>query len=288
MASYAPYSAYGPEYLLKQLQEKGTTAWLPEKETTKHIQALQELGYTGISRKKISPTKYILTGTPTKIATAGTTEEGAVGSKEFTPPGVESITGEGIPGGIGETLRYLAPKFEEEETGREERYKAGLGDLAQMAGLFGPGYGAGLEHTALTGAKQSLIGRGLGGTTRPMAVSGGLKAHFEDLRRGKLAEALTRMAEYRRTFPESTATANVLAALATGGYGQLSAAQQMELGKQQQRTGESMLSSLLGGIAGGAGSGIGQAIGDVAGGFVSNIFSGGLSSIVAPVFDLFS
>jgi hypothetical protein len=80
----------------------------------------------------------------------------------------------------------------------KRRYESGLADIGQIAGLFGPEYTAGMEHAALTGAKQSLIGRGLGGTTRPMTAGAGIKAHFEGLRRGKLAEALTRMAAYKQ------------------------------------------------------------------------------------------
>jgi hypothetical protein len=81
----------------------------------------------------------------------------------------------------------------------QKRYESGLADIAKVTELFGPEYTAGMEHMAMTGARQSMIGRGLGGTTRPMAVSAGMKAQFESLRRGKMAEALTRMAEYKRT-----------------------------------------------------------------------------------------
>jgi len=139
---------------------------------------------------------------------------------------------------IGEgTLSSLLKQFYEDYRGteqrREERYGAGLAELGEMTGLFGPGYGAGMEKAAMAGAQQTLIGRGLGGTTRPMAVGAGMKAQFEDLRRGRLAEALARTAEYRRTFPEGTATAGVLSHLATGGFGAGLSAERLDLAQQQ-------------------------------------------------------
>jgi len=51
-------------------------------------------------------------------------------------------------------------------TEEQRRYKAGLAELTEAAGLFGPEYTAGMEREALTGARAGLIGRGLGGTTR--------------------------------------------------------------------------------------------------------------------------
>ncbi|NIT61563.1 MAG: hypothetical protein GWN67_20485 [Phycisphaerae bacterium] len=135
-----------------------------------------------------------------------------------------------------ETMSSLFQRLYEDyakgEKERTQRYESGLGDLAQMTGLFGPGYGAGMEKEAIAGATQSLIGRGLGGTTRPGAVSGGLKARFEDMRRGRLAGALSRVAEYKRTAPESTATAGVLSHLATGGFGAGLSAEKLDLAQQ--------------------------------------------------------
>ena len=110
----------------------------------------------------------------------------------------------------------LAEDYEESRKEQQTRYKQGLTELAQITGLFGPEYGAGMEKAALAGARQSMIGRGLGGTTRPMAVGAGMKAGFEDLRRGKLATALQQMAEYRRTSPQIYPTAGVLANLSLG------------------------------------------------------------------------
>jgi len=133
---------------------------------------------------------------------------------------------------IANLLRRFYEDYTKTEGQREQRYASGLSDLAQVTGLYGPGYGAGMEKAALAGANQSLISRGLGGTTRPQAVSAGLKAEFEDLRRGKIAEALTRTAEYKRMFPESTATAGILSHLATGGFGAGLSAKQLDLAQQ--------------------------------------------------------
>ena len=57
----------------------------------------------------------------------------------------------------------LKADYEEAQAEQEKRYKQGLVDLAKVTGLYGPDYGAGMEQAALAGAKQSLIGRGLGG-----------------------------------------------------------------------------------------------------------------------------
>jgi len=137
---------------------------------------------------------------------------------------------------LSSLLQQLYQDYRGIETERKERYGAGLSELAEVAGLFGPEYGAGMEREAMAGAQQTLIGRGLGGTTRPMAVGAGMKARFEDLRRGKLAEALSQMAGYRKTFPEGTATAGILSHLATGGFGGGLEAARLDLAQQTALT----------------------------------------------------
>jgi len=117
---------------------------------------------------------------------------------------------------LGNLFNELAKDYEAAQKEQQTRYTAGLSELTEAAGLFGPEYGAGMEQAALAGAKQSLIGRGLGGTTRPMAVGAGMKAQFEDLRRGKLATALQQLAEYRKTSPQIYPAAGVLSNLALG------------------------------------------------------------------------
>jgi len=121
--------------------------------------------------------------------------------------------------GVAGLTELFRKQFTESRAENREQRGLGLAELAEVAGLFGPDYGAGIEHAAMAGAEQSLIGRGLGGTTRPMAVGAGMKAQFEDLRRGRLAEALSRMAEYRRTFSDIYPTPGTIASLALGARG---------------------------------------------------------------------
>ena len=82
------------------------------------------------------------------------------------------------------------------EIERQQRYQEGLRPLQQAVNLFGPGYMRGVEKTALANANAELISRGLGSTTRPVAMSVGMKGQFEDIRRGKLADALSRLSQY--------------------------------------------------------------------------------------------
>jgi len=113
----------------------------------------------------------------------------------------------------GRTIGGLLEKL---YTEREEKYPLGLRPLEKAAGLYGPGYMAGQERLALTGAKEALGARGLGGTTRPQAVSAGMKTGFEDVRRAGLSEALARISGY---IGGTAPTAGTLAHLATGGFG---------------------------------------------------------------------
>ncbi len=101
---------------------------------------------------------------------------------------------------------------------RKQRYEAGLGELRKVADMYGPDYLKGQERTALAGMEQSMVGRGLGGTTRPGAVGAGMKAGFEGQRIEARAGAGRNIAEYMANFPG----AQTEAYLATGGFsGQL-------------------------------------------------------------------
>lgn len=91
------------------------------------------------------------------------------------------------------TLGGLTQSLQQE---RQQKYTSGLSNLSEVLKLFGPGYGKGMERTALAGVEEDLISRGLGSTTRPVAMSVGMKSEFEDMRRSRLAEALAMMAEY--------------------------------------------------------------------------------------------
>lgn len=121
------------------------------------------------------------------------------------------------------TMATLLERLYAGWTGAKERhlgrFKTGLSKLQEVAGLYGPGYMAGQERLALTGAKSALAARGLGGTTRPQAVSAGMKAGFEDVRRAGRAGAMTNIADYMAGFKELEADPGTLAYLATGGFG---------------------------------------------------------------------
>lgn len=121
-------------------------------------------------------------------------------------------------GTISSLLKTMYEDWYQSKIRHRERFKAGLGELEEVKGLYGPGYMAGQERTALAGATQAFAGRGLGGTTRPTAVSAGMKAQFEDVRRQGRAGAMTNIANYMAGFKEEEATPGVLAHLATGGF----------------------------------------------------------------------
>jgi hypothetical protein len=113
--------------------------------------------------------------------------------------------------GAGTIESLFTQLYKDYVSGREK----GLRPLERMAGLYGPGYMAGQERLALTGAKEALGARGLGGTTRPQAVSAGMKTGFEDVRRQGLADALARISAYHAG---TTPTAGELSHLVTGGF----------------------------------------------------------------------
>ena len=196
--------------------------------------------------------------------------------KPKKPKPVKSVLSSEIP----KLYELLKSHFEQAETERKQKYTQGLGDLARVTELFGPGYGAGMKKAALAGMEQGMVGRGLGGTTRPAAVGAGMSAQFEDLRRDKMADALTRVAEYRRVSPQSTVTAGTLAGLSgVSGYGPMA-------GGEQPSLMQGFASSLLGGagaalggsIAGPAGAVVG---GSIAGG-ITNWFGGG-NQVASPL-----
>ena len=87
----------------------------------------------------------------------------------------------------------MAERFERE---RATRFQQGLQPLQQVVDLFGPSYMRGVERKALANVDAGLVSRGLGSTTRPVAMSVGMKGQFEDIRRGRLADALAMMSRY--------------------------------------------------------------------------------------------
>lgn len=152
---------------------------------------------------------------------------GSGGRLEATGASVKSsgTTGASVksPGTIGtSTMADLLSIFLEDYLGarrkREERYEAGLGELRRVAGMYGPGYMAGQETAAIRGAEQQLIGRGLGGTTRPFATAAGTKARFRDVRQQARAGAMTNIANYMAGFQDIYPDPGTMAHLATGGF----------------------------------------------------------------------
>lgn len=121
-------------------------------------------------------------------------------------------------GTISSLLKSLYEDWYAAKGRHRERYKKGLGVLEETAELYGGGYMAGQERTALAGATQAFAGRGLGGTTRPVAASAGMKAGFEDVRRQARAGTMTNIANYMAGFREDEADPATLAHLATGGF----------------------------------------------------------------------
>lgn len=121
-------------------------------------------------------------------------------------------------GTISSLLKSMYEDWYKSKGRHRERYAKGLGVLEETAELYGGGYMAGQERTAIAGARQAMVGRGLGGTTRPGAISGGMKAGFEDVRRTARAGAMTNIANYMAGFREDEADPATLAHLATGGF----------------------------------------------------------------------
>jgi len=126
-----------------------------------------------------------------------------VAKNNFIQPGT-------ISGSQFGSLGKLADTYEEE---RKEKYESGLSNLQDIMKLFGSDYGKGVEKTALAGANEDLISRGLGSTTRPVAMSVGMKANLEDQRRSKLAEVMAMMSQYTQ---QSAPSAPLVSSIASG------------------------------------------------------------------------
>ncbi len=91
----------------------------------------------------------------------------------------------------------------------------GTSILQQVAEMFGPGYLKGEETKMLAGMEQGMVGRGLGGTTRPAAVGMGIKADIRDRRTKAKTGAMTNIANFMAAMSPTPGT---LAHLATGGF----------------------------------------------------------------------
>jgi hypothetical protein len=93
------------------------------------------------------------------------------------------------------------------------------------------------ERRALADYNQNLVGRGLSGSTRGAAVSAGMKSEFEDIRRGRLGDALAQLAQFLSSFESKAPTAGTISHLATGGFGGLLQEEMAGLGGRTEPTG---------------------------------------------------
>ena len=87
-----------------------------------------------------------------------------------------------------------------------ERERGGIAALQEAIALFDKDYGKGMEARARASASQQAVLSGLGGTTRPGAVSAGLTAEFEDMRRGRLATAQTNLGQFLGSYRDPYGT----------------------------------------------------------------------------------
>ena len=74
--------------------------------------------------------------------------------------------------------------------------RAGQSALQKIIDMYDTSYITGQERTALAAAESSLASKGLGGSTRPVAVSAGMRASFEDQRKSNLSSAFANLASY--------------------------------------------------------------------------------------------
>lgn len=145
-------------------------------------------------------------------AVGGSAGAGAVG----TAGGGGGTAGGGTtPAGIKDLLDMFTSQYEESRAAKEKRYEGGLGILEEVAGMFGPGYLKGEETKTLAAMEQGMVGRGLGGTTRPAAVGTGIKADIRDRATKGRAGAMTNIAQYMSGYQETAPTPGTLASLAT-------------------------------------------------------------------------
>jgi len=115
-------------------------------------------------------------------------------------------------------LQMLVGDYKSAQKKRETRYTEGMGVLENIVEMFGPGYLKGEEKQMLASMEQGMVGRGLGGTTRPAAAGMGIKADIRDRQTKARTGAMTNVASFMSGFEEGGPTAGTLAHLATGGF----------------------------------------------------------------------
>jgi len=107
---------------------------------------------------------------------------------------------------------------------RASKYAGGLSNLQDVTKLFDPSYGKGMERSALATMEQNMVGRGLSNTTRPGALSVGIKSEIEDTRKSRLADAMSNVSQFMQS---NTPSAGEISHLATGGFSGLLAEKQL-------------------------------------------------------------
>lgn len=103
-------------------------------------------------------------------------------------------------------LRDLFSKFKGE-------HKSGINLLKQVIAMFDKSSITGAEKRTQAKFAQSAVSRGLAGSTVAPAVSAGLSKEFEDIRVGRLTEAMNNLANF-------FASPGTIAHVATGGFGE--------------------------------------------------------------------
>lgn len=202
-------------------------------------------------------------GITADVAGAGV---GDVGTTAGGVGGAGTISG----GSLSELLKTLTSQYEETRTGKQKRYEEGKGILQSIVEQFGPGYLKGEEKRMLADMEQGMVGRGLGGTTRPAAVGMGIKADIRDRATQARTGAMTNVAQFMAGFQDIYPDPGTLAHLATGGFSGLLQEKQVEAGERQAALEQHY--RIISGTAGGGGGG---ATGGVTGGGAGDSGSGG-------------
>ena len=147
---------------------------------------------------------------------------------------------------LKEVYDLIKRDYETGLTERKEDKSRGIESLMEAIGLFDESYGKGAEKTALADYEQSAVSRGLSGSTRGAAVSTGMKHQFEDVRRGRLGDALTQLSQFLSSFQSGAPTAGNLGYIATGGFGAQSSLEAQRFA-QDQASAPSIINRSVGG-----------------------------------------
>lgn len=163
-------------------------------------------------------------------------------------------------------LQMMFKDYEESRTAKQARYTEGKGILENIVNMFGPGYLKGEEKKMLAEMEQGMVGRGLGGTTRPAAAGMGIKADIRGREMRGRAGAMTNVAQYMAGFQDLAPTPGTLAHLATGGFSGMLEQQKLAFAEQEAGRGYDPFGRPIAPAGGGGGAGAGGAGGRAGGG----------------------